>query len=132
MNNSLFSLYYINLEKVYELRMIQSNVVQVNRNVERSVKTESNTSISSGLSSSLKGILSADVSASANVGSLKSVKISDSFTVKQTKSNILSGILAVANDVKNLEDLADGDLILLNGVKLKLENEQLIRLFKIL
>lgn len=132
MNNSLFSLYYINLEKVYELRMIQSNVVQVNRNVERSVKTESNTSISSGLSSSLKGILSADVSASANVGSLKSVKISDSFTVKQTKSNILSGILAVANEVKNLEDLADGDLILLNGVKLKLENEQLIRLFKIL
>ena len=132
MNNSLFSLYYINLEKVYELRMIQSNVVQVNRNVERSVKTESNTSISSGLSSILKGILSADVSASANVGSLKSVKISDSFTVKQTKSNILSGILAVANEVKTLEDLADGDLILLNGVKLKLENEQLIRLFKIL
>ena len=132
MNTRLFSLYYINLEKVYELRMIQNNVIQENRSVERAIKSESNVSISAGLNSGLRGILSADLVSTANASSLKSLKISDNFTVKQTKSNILAVILDIATEVQNLDDSADGDLVLLNHVRLKLENEQLIRLFKIL
>lgn len=132
MNTRLFSLYYINLEKVYELRMIQNNVIQENRSVERAIKSESNVSISAGLNSGLRGILSADFVSTANASSLKSLKISDNFTVKQTKSNILAVILDIATEVQNLDDSADGDLVLLNHVRLKLENEQLIRLFKIL
>ena len=132
MNTRLFSLYYINLEKVYELRMIQNNVIQENRSVERAIKSESNVSISAGLNSGLRGILSADFVSTANASSLKSLKISDNFTVKQTKSNILAVILDIATEVQNLDDSADGDLVLLNHVRLKLENEQSIRLFKIL
>ena len=51
MEKELFTLYYINLDKVYELRMIRNNVVQENRVLENRLETSSHDSINSGLSS---------------------------------------------------------------------------------
>lgn len=132
MGKELFSLYYINLEKVYELRMIRNNFIQENRILENKIETNSHDSVNAGLSSGIKGIISSDIGAKSNFDSLKSIKVSDSFTVKQTKSNILSDILEMANKKTDLFSASDGDLIRLDNLKLKLENEQLIRLFKVL
>ena len=132
MKKELFSLYYINLEKVYELRMIRNNFIQENRVLENRVETNSHDSINAGLSSGIKGIISSDIGAKSSFDSLKSVKVSDSFTVKQTKSNILSDILEMAYEKADLSSVSDGDLIRLDNIKLKLENEQLVRLFKVL
>ena len=132
MEKELFTLYYINLDKVYELRMIRNNVVQENRVLENRLETSSHDSINSGLSSGIKGIITADIGAQSSFDSLKSVKVSDSFTVKQTKSNILSDILEMADKKTDLTTVSDGDLIRLDNLKLSLENEQLVRLFKVL
>ena len=132
MEKELFSLYYINLDKVYELRMISNNFIQKNRVVENRVDTKNHDSVDTGLSSGIKGIISSDIGVNSSFDSLKSVKISDSFTVKQTKSNILSDILGMAEKKEDLSLVSDGELIRLDNLKLKLENEQLIRLFKIL
>ena len=132
MGKELFSLYYINLEKVYELRMIRNNFIQENRVLENRIETNSHDSVNAGLSSGIKGIISSDIGAKSSFDSLKSVKVSDSFTVKQTKSNILSDILVMADKKTDLSSASDGDLIRLDNLKLKLENEQLIRLFKVL
>lgn len=132
MSKELFSLYYINLEKVYELRMIRNNFIQENRILENKLETNSYDSVNAGLSSGIKGIISSDIGATSSYESLKSVKVSDSFTVKQTKSNILSDILEMVVDKTDLSSMNDGDLIRLDDIKLKLENEQLIRLFKVL
>ena len=40
MDNELFSLYYINLEKVYELRMILNNVIPEQRVMEKKIELE--------------------------------------------------------------------------------------------
>ena len=45
MEKELFSLYYINLEKVYELRMIRNNFIQENRVLENRVETNSHDSV---------------------------------------------------------------------------------------
>ena len=132
MEKELFSLYYINLDKVYELRMIRNNFIQENRILENRIDAKSTHSVNAGLSSSLKGILSSDIGVTSSFDSLKSVRISDSFAVKQTKSNILSDILEMEERKDNLSLVSDGELIRLDNLKLKLENEQLIRLFKIL
>ena len=132
MEKELFSLYYINLEKVYELRMIRNNFIQENRILENRIDTNTHDSINAGLSSGIKGIISSDIGVKSSIDSLKSVKVSDSFTVKQTKSNILSDILEMADKKIDLSSTYDGDLIRLDNIKLKLENEQLIRLFKVL
>lgn len=132
MEKELFSLYYINLEKVYELRMIRNNFIQENRVLENRIETNSHDSVNAGLSSGIKGLISSDIGAKSSFDSLKSVKVSDSFTVKQTKSNILSDILEMADKKEDLSKVADGELIRLDNLKLKLENEQLIRLFKVL
>ncbi len=132
MEKELFSLYYINLEKVYELRMIRNNFIQENRVMENRLETNSHDSVNAELSSGIKGIISSNIGAKSSLDSLKSVKVSDSFAVKQTKSNILSDILELANKKTDLLSSNDGDLIRLDNVKLKLENEQLVRLFKVL
>ncbi len=132
MEKELFSLYYINLEKVYELRMIRNNVVLENRVMENKTEINSQDKINAGLSVGINGIISADIGAKSSIDSLKSVKVSDSFTVKQTKSNILSDVLEMADQKQNLSDVSDGDLIRLDNLKLQLENEQLIRMFKVL
>lgn len=132
MEKELFSLYYINLEKVYELRMIRNNFIQENRVMENRLETNSHDSINAELSSGIKGIISSNIGAKSSFDSLKSVKVSDSFAVKQTKSNILSDILELADKKTDLLTSNDGELIRLDNVKLKLENEQLVRLFKVL
>ena len=132
MEEELFSLYYINLEKVYELRMIRNNLVQENRILENKLETNSSDSINANLSSGIKGIISADLSAKSSLESLKSVKVSDTFTVKQTKSNILADILEMADGKQDWTGIEDGSLIRIDNIKLHLENEQIIRLFKVL
>lgn len=128
----LFSLYYINLEKVYELRMIRNNYIQEKRVLENKVESNSHDSVEAGLSSGIKGLFAADIGAKSSFDNLKSVKVSDTFTVKQTKSNILADILEMADTVCDLSDIEDGTLIRLDNLKLHLENEQLVRLFKVL
>ena len=132
MGKELFSLYYINLEKVYELRMIRNNMVLENRVMENKTETNSQDRINAGLSIGINGIFSADAGTKTSVDNLKSIKVSDSFTVKQTKSNILSDILGMAEQKQDLSIVSDGDLIRLDHLKLQLENEQLIRMFKVL
>ena len=132
MGKELFSLYYINLEKVYELRMIRNNMVLENRVMENKTETNSQDRINAGLSIGINGIFSADVGTKTSVDNLKSIKVSDSFTVKQTKSNILYDILGMAEQKQDLSIVSDGDLIRLDHLKLQLENEQLIRMFKVL
>ena len=120
MGKELFSLYYINLEKVYELRMICNNFILENRVLENRMETNSHDSVNAGLSSGIKGIISSDIGAKSSFDSLKSVKVSDSFTVKQTKSNILSDILEMADKKTVPSSASDGDLIRLDNLKLKL------------
>ena len=128
----LFSLYYINLEKVYELRMIRNNYIQEKRVLEKRIESNSHDSVEAGLSSGIKGLISADISTKSSFDNLKSIKVSDTFTVKQTKSNILADILEMADTVGDLSGIEDGTLIRLDSLKLNLENEQLVRIFKVL
>jgi hypothetical protein len=99
MDKKLFGLYYINLEKVYELKTIISNFELQTRIVENEKGYKSKNEISSNISASLKGIIGSNLSTSSSIENLNSIKVSDSFSVKQTKSNILNEIIGLATEV---------------------------------
>jgi len=105
--------------------MIRNNFIQENRVLENRVETNSHDSVNAGLSAGIKDIISSDIGVKSSFDNLKSVKVSDSFTVKQTKSNILSDVLDMADEKTDLSSAFDGELIRLDNLKLKLENEQL-------
>lgn len=134
MDNELFSLYYINLEKVYELRMILNNVIPEQRVMEKKIENHQQSSVDASLTAGIK-FISSGVHSKATIDDLKSIKVSDTFTVKQTKSNMLSEILQMAQVLNNNIDWAeikDGTLVRLDDLLLELKNEQLVRIFKVL
>lgn len=132
MGNKLFSLYYINLEKVYELKMIRNNFIQDNRTFEKNSETRDSGALDAGLSAGIKGLFSANSNANYAYDNLKSVKVSDTFVVKQAKSNIFDEVFNVTKEITCFDNIQTGELICINDLSLKLENEQLVRIFKLL
>lgn len=122
----IFSLYYINTDKVYEIAMLLNNKIitgGINENeVESSLEKQTNFGISTNLSylEAIKGELGISQEIQTHSG-LKN-KVLENFDVKTTKSNMLASIIAKAKIYE--EDVALGDLVLLKNASLRLLNEE--------
>ncbi len=125
-----FNIYYMNFPKVYEIKMMFSNIIQTAKTVE---ETDSG-SIDAGLEAKISGklwkLLSGDVSASAKATSADSQKILDTFKVSTTKSVILSEVIDKCTTVSDFSKLCEGQLVHIENVKLSLENETELRAAK--
>lgn len=127
-DNSLFSLYYINTEKVYEIAMLLNNKV-VTSGFQENLKEELlEKQMNLGISSNnnyLK-MIAGELGVSQNVliqNSIKS-KVLENFDVKTTKSNMLANIIDKAKIYSGLGGLHPGDLVLLKGASLELLNAE--------
>jgi hypothetical protein len=124
----IFSLYYINTEKVYEIAMLLNNKVitgGTNQNeTEESVDKQTDIGITSNLS--YFETVKSELSMSQNMQMHNSVKnkVLENFDVKTTKSNMLASIIAKAKEYKKDEHIHLGDLVLLKNASLKLLNEE--------
>jgi len=129
--NNLFGLYYINLDKVYELKTILSKFELISRTVDNELKNLEKLELKAGVSAS-DGLVSSGYNVTAMSETSNAFKVSDAFKVKNTKSNILNYILPLANEKDKLQESDIGSLILIKNVNLKLENENLVRVIKML
>ena len=124
----IFSLYYINIDKVYEIAMLLNNRIvtggtrenEVEANIERQTSIGINTNLS--YLETVKGDLG--VSQNTQIHNGIKNKVLENFDVKTTKSNMLANIIAKAKIYEDNQKVNLGDLVLLKNVSLKLLNEE--------
>lgn len=124
----IFSLYYINTEKVYEIAMLLNNRIVTSGTSENETESTLEKQTNIGINSNLKYLESVkgELGLSQNIqihNGMKS-KVLENFDVKTTKSNMLASIIAKANVYEGNENINLGDLILLKNASLVLLNAE--------
>lgn len=123
----IFSLYYINTEKVYEIAMLLNNKIVTGGTNENELYSSMDKQTNIGINSNLSYLefVKGNISLSENTQMHNSVKnkVLENFDVKTTKSNLLASIITQANEYKE-ENVEVGDLILMKNVSLKLLNAE--------
>lgn len=126
---SLFNIYYINFAKVYEIKMMLGNEISTMKNIEH------------GQSSSIGGRVDGSLRFNlfAHGGGAKSEikgerggsqKVIETFEVKTTKSIILKEILDGARKIDGFGKVHEGELVVIDNVRLQLQNEAELRIAK--
>lgn len=124
----IFSLYYINTEKVYEIAMLLNNRIVTSGTNENEIESTEEKQANIGINSNLnyfetvKGELG--LSHSIQTHNCIKNKVLENFDVKTTKSNMLASIIAKANVYEENESMNLGDLVLLKNATLKLLNAE--------
>jgi len=119
-----FNIFYLNFSKVYETKMLINNLVSQTITKEQSHYSNSNNEI--GFSNDVFSLKYGN-----NEGEY--YKLTETLKVKEEKSVILNKILEHCNTVKKLEDLQEGDLILINDVNIEFfDDEETERMLSLL
>lgn len=126
-----FNLYYMNINKVYEISMMINNVIVssyeketgsiVTRKKYKKSSLEEN--IDSQFLSSIKAISESGVTKEKSSSS----KMIEKLDIKTTKSILLKRIKDKAKEVENLDNCKEGELILLKSVKLSILDKSNLR-----
>lgn len=128
-----FNIYYLNLNKVYEISMMINNtiVTSIQREKNNSFKTSKSTKASLGGTiqtdseylASIKSVIESN-KASENTSSSK---IIESLDIKTTKSILLNKIKAKCINDKKINDLNEGDLIKIDNIQLSIFDKDTLR-----
>jgi len=124
----LFNVYYLNFSKVYEIKMMLSNVIKTDESVETNQGDNFDAALQAKMGTKFLKMFSADVGADVKSGSSDSQKVLESFKVTMTKSLILSEVMEKCKEIKgDFEQVAEGQLVRIDNVSLSLENEKELR-----
>ncbi|MFZ5944448.1 MAG: hypothetical protein ACOYVD_10080 [Bacillota bacterium] len=131
-----FNIYYLNFSKVYEIAMMINNVILTKIEKDHSKSFEEQYGFTSSISaqgtkSFLDGI-KASISSDARETSFSSSKVIETLDVKTTKSILLRRVIERCANVKNFDELSEGDLVKIDNVRLELLDEESLRQFLIL
>lgn len=129
----IFNIYYINFPKVYEIKMMLSNMIMLNKQLEKNNSAEDEGAIRSKLDLGTKflNLFNVEAEGKARVVGTTSQKVLETFEVKTTKSIILNDIIESSREIKNFDNIQEGELIRLDNISLSLENEPELRLVKL-
>ena len=132
----IFNIYYINFPKVYEIKMMLSNVIALSK--------EKQTDSNDGKEVDYRGklgvnflnlfnIAGASIEGEAGRKNIKSdsQKVLETFEIKTTKSVILNEIIEKSNLITDFSNIKEGSLIKIDNVNLTLENEPELRTVKL-
>lgn len=86
----LFNVYYLNFSKVYEIKMMLSNVIKTDKTVETSQGDTLDAELQAKMGTKFLKLFSADVGSDIKSGSSDSQKVLENFKVTMTKSLILN------------------------------------------
>ncbi len=135
-NIMIFNIYYINFPKVYEIKMMLSNVIalskekQTNSNDGKEVDYRGKLGVNF---LNLFNVAGASLEGEAGRKNIKSdsQKVLETFEIKTTKSIILNEIIEKSNLITNFSNTQEGSLIKIDNVNLTLENEPELRTVKL-
>lgn len=126
----LFNVYYLNFSKVYEIKMMLSNVIKIDESVETGQGDTLNAELQAKMGTRFLKIFNADVGSDIRSGSTDSQKVLENFKVTMTKSLILSEVMGKCKNSKDFTDSMEGQLVRIDNVSLSLENETELRTVK--
>ena len=123
-DKKIFSLYYINTDKVYEIAMLLNNKIITGGMRENEAESSVDIKTSLGINSNLSYLeaIKGELGSSKEVHDGVKSKVLENFDVKTTKSNMLARIISKAKDYDNASKV--GDLVCLRNVTLSLMNEE--------
>lgn len=126
---SLFNIYYINFAKVYEIKMMLGNEISTAKNVEHGVVSTVDAQVDGNLKFNLLAS-SGGFGGKIQGESTGSQKVIETFEVKTTKSVILKEILDSSKKLDSFRSALEGELVVVDNVRLNLQNEAELRIAK--
>ena len=131
----IFNIYYINFPKVYEIKMMLSNVIALNREKQTDSTNQKDVDYKGNLGVNFLNFFNTgigiDAEASNKNSKSDSQKVLETFEIKTTKSIILSEIIERSERTQDFSNLEEGQLIKIDNVNLSLENEPELRTVKL-
>ena len=127
----IFNIYYINFPKVYEIKMMLSNVISLNREKQIDKTEIEDTDVKASLGISFLNIFNTNLDGNRKSSNSSSQKVLETFEVKTTKSIILNEIIDKSETVFNFSNTKEGQLIKIDNVTLSLDNEPELRTVKL-
>lgn len=126
----LFNIYYMNLSKVYEIKMMLSNIIKTDGSIETSEGDSVDAEMQVKMGAKFLKLFNSDIGAGVKSGSTDSQKVLENFKVTMTKSLILSEVMDKCKFVADFSNLTEGQLVKIDNVSLSLENETELRTVK--
>jgi len=131
LRNMIFNIYYINFPKVYEIKMMLSNIIAIGGELHHESAKGKDSEIRGKLGIQLLSLLSGEVESKRSTNNSDSQKVLETFEIKTTKSIILNEIIEKSNDINDFRNIREGELIKIDNIRLSLMNEAELRTVKI-
>lgn len=130
----IFNIYYINFPKVYEIKMMLSNIILLSKELESNKDIQGETELRAKFDFGTKflNLFNVEAEGKARVAGSSAQKVLETFEVKTTKSVILNDIIENSKVIENFGDLTEGEIIRIDNVSLSLENEPELRIVKLM
>lgn len=127
----LFNVYYLNFSKVYEIKMMLSNIIKTDGTIETMQDGAISAELQAKAGTKFLKLFSADVGSNVKSETSDSQKVLESFKVAMTKSLILSEVMDKSQVITSgFNGTSEGQLVRVDNVSLSLENEAELRTVK--
>lgn len=127
----IFNIYYINFPKVYEIKMMLSNIISKAREVTKGEGKESEDELKAKFGFKILDFFNTGIEGGEKTKSSDSRKVLETFEIKTTKSIILNEVVEKSNNITSFDNINEGELIMVDNVHLSLENEAELRTIKL-
>lgn len=127
----IFNIYYINFPKVYEIKMMLSNIISKAREVTKGEGKESEDELKAKFGFKILDFFNTGIEGGEKAKSSDSRKVLETFEIKTTKSIILNEVVEKSNNITSFDNINEGELIMVDNVHLSLENEAELRTIKL-
>lgn len=129
----IFNIYYINFPKVYEIKMMLGNIILLNKELESNKNIEGGAEIGAKIDIGTKffKMFNVEGEGKGRVAGSSAQKVLETFEVKTTKSVILNDVIENSRAIKSFDGINEGELVRIDNVSLKLENEPELRVVKL-
>lgn len=119
-----FNIFYLNFSKVYETKMLINHVITEKITREKGYTTKSNDGI--GFSNDVFSLNHSDSKG-------EYFKLTETLKVKEAKSVVLNDILEHCTTIEKINEMNEGDLVLINDVKIEFfDDEETERMLSLL
>ena len=122
----LFTVYYMNQDKVFEMRMLLDNRLRRGHTGEQTGSTSSEANINAEAGAKVPFLTELQGNIEGKIGHEKQTKMVDTLEYIHTKSRMLSDIIARCNIFEG-NSVNEGDLVYIDDVNLELLNEDEVR-----
>ena len=122
----LFTVYYMNQDKVFEMRMLLDNRLRRGHTGEQTGSTSSEANINAEAGAKVPFLTELQGNIEGKIGHEKQTKMVDTLEYIHTKSRMLSDIIVRCNIFEG-NSVNEGDLVYIDDVNLELLNEDEVR-----